>query len=90
MNEHDLMQQVLDEVLEKSEILVQHDLTRAIYLLCDWAAKYHLTQLKASKPMAIEPTFIDQTYLAIVAALDLTLNGLLETQRNAFFAGVQS
>jgi len=90
MNEHHLMQQVLNKLLEKTDVLCEHGLSGAVYLLCDWSAKYHDAQLKARAPMATEPAAIDPTYLAMIAALDLTLKRLLAAPRHAFSKGAKS
>jgi len=89
MNEHDLMQQVLDKLLGKTDVLYEHGLTGAVYLLCDWSAKYHLSQLKARAVQATEPAALAPTYLAMVSALDLTLNRLLAAHCHAVSAGAK-
>jgi len=41
----------LDAVCSKAELLAEHDLTEPVLLLSQWAAGYHLAEIKAAAPV---------------------------------------
>jgi len=97
MKTMDAMQQALAAVSAKSEILGEHDLTEPVFLLCEWAAKYHLAQMKAAasavrplspgQPAPVQSTIPASDRMALIAGIARAFEALLAAQKVALGNG---